>query len=138
MSQTTRSQLRTALALRLAEANLARYNESEKYSASDDPVRPAVFLRAVLPDTPDTAVTISVIDDRRDRDAHNPDLTVRLRFRGAGRSARAVDDPADAVFKHLRADRRPSAVARRRERTHLFSDGEHGVHPGHDGPLHAG
>ncbi|OZE13378.1 hypothetical protein CH249_01820 [Rhodococcus sp. 05-2255-3B1] len=101
MSQTTRSQLRTALALHLAAAGLARYYESEQYGTTNDPVKPAVYLRAVMPDTPDTAVTISVIDDRRDRDAHNPDLYVRLRFRGAGRSVRAVDDPADAVFNHL-------------------------------------
>ena len=101
MTQTTRSQLRTALAIHLAEANLARYVESEKYPTVDDPTRPAVYLRPVMPDGPDTALTIAVVDDRRDRDAHNPDLYVRLRFRGAGRSVRAADDPADAVFHHL-------------------------------------
>ncbi|WP_037141787.1 phage tail terminator protein [Rhodococcoides fascians] len=100
MTATTRSQLRTALALELSENNLARYLAHENYGA-DDSSRPSVFTRPVMPDSPDTAVTISVIDDKRDRDAHNPDLYVRLRFRAAGRNIRAVDDLADRVFEHL-------------------------------------
>lgn len=100
MTATTRSQLRSALALKLSADGLARYQVGENYVA-DDPARPSVFLRPQMPDSPDTAVTIAVIDDRRDRDAHNPDFYVRLRFRAGGRNIRAVDDLADGVFEHL-------------------------------------
>lgn len=98
---TTSTRLVEALAQHLAAANLAQYNPAGGYT--ENPALPAVTFE-VLPPAPDTAVSIAVYNDLRDRDAWNPDIYVRLRFRAAGLDSRRVNDLADAVFEFLRTD----------------------------------
>ncbi|MGV9662580.1 minor capsid protein [Nocardia niigatensis] len=86
-----------ALARYLASAGLARYEPTGPYL---DGSAPAVFFNQ-LPDSPDTAVAITVYDELFDRDDHNPDLFVQLRWRAAGLDPRDVDELADNASRAL-------------------------------------
>lgn len=95
---TTATDLVAALGQRLADLGLAQYSPGGTYT--EDPARPA-FAWNELPAQPDTAVSASIYNDARDRDEHNPDVYVRLRWRAAGEDPTAVDDHADAAFHAL-------------------------------------
>ncbi|WP_280273375.1 minor capsid protein [Nocardia wallacei] len=82
-----------SLARYLDSAGLVRYQPVGAYSAG---TVPAVFLN-LLPAQPDAALAITVYDEVFDRDDHNPDLYVQLRWRTAGTDPRTTDDAADAA-----------------------------------------
>lgn len=85
------------LAQHLADAGLARYTPDGPYPPG--PLPAVFYLRH--PDTPADAITIVIYDENHDRDDHNPDIYVQLRYRRAGTDPRPVDRLADAVFELL-------------------------------------
>lgn len=102
MTATTSAELIESLALLLDELGLAQYAPpGPGVFYVEDPARPAIVLDADLPPEPPTALAISVYDDNRDRDAWNPDIYVRLRFRADGLDPGAVNTKADRVFEHI-------------------------------------
>ncbi|RJO69771.1 hypothetical protein D5S18_28125 [Nocardia panacis] len=86
-----------ALARYLHSAGMARYQPIGAYPEGDIP---AVFFN-LLPAKPEAALAITVYDELFDRDDHNPDLFVQLRWRAAGTDPRTVDLTADATSRIL-------------------------------------
>ncbi|MFI5778137.1 minor capsid protein [Nocardia sp. NPDC051570] len=86
-----------ALARYLHSAGMARYQPVGTYPDGDIP---AVFFN-LLPAKPEAALAITVYDEQFDRDDHNPDLYVQLRWRTAGKDPRTVDLTADAASRIL-------------------------------------
>lgn len=97
---TTSAALLESLAVLLDSLGVARYVPPPG-AIAEDPDRPAIVFSSDLPAEPPTALAMSVYDDARDRDAWNPDLYVRLRFRAAGLDPRVVNNLADRVFEHI-------------------------------------
>jgi len=95
----TPEQVRIGVARHLAGLGIVDYRPpGEAYP--DTLVVPAVF-EAVMPESPDLAVAVSVYDWSTARDKHNPDVFVQLRFRGAPYDLASVDGPADQAFAVL-------------------------------------
>ncbi|WP_067566140.1 minor capsid protein [Nocardia acidivorans] len=80
-----------ALARYLDSAGLVRYQLVGAYAEGDIP---ATFFN-LLPAKPEAALAITVYDELFDRDDHNPDVYVQLRWRLPGRDPRSVDRIAD-------------------------------------------
>lgn len=98
MSTPTSTEVALALALRLAELELATYPAPD--GGYVEAALPAlVFGR--LPEVPGHALAVDVYDDLRDRDAWNPDYYVRLRWRVPGEDPLAVHRLADEAFERL-------------------------------------
>jgi hypothetical protein len=91
----------TSLALHLDALGVAQYSEDAfTVGYVEKPELPAVTFDE-LPSSPDTAVSLTVAGHQTDRDPFNPDITVRLRFRGAGQDSRVVHRIAERVFDQL-------------------------------------
>ncbi|QIS18530.1 phage tail terminator protein [Nocardia terpenica] len=86
-----------ALARHLAALGLARYQPTDAYPSG---ALPAVFWN-LLPPKPDDAISITIYDEAFDRDDHNPDVYVQLRWRTAGSDPRTTDDAADLAARSL-------------------------------------
>ncbi|WP_051164448.1 phage tail terminator protein [Nocardia testacea] len=86
-----------ALARHLDAAGLARYIPAGAYPPGTVPA--ATF--SLLPSKPDAAVALTVYDEVLDRDDHNPDVYVQMRWRAAGIDPRVVNASADAATRQL-------------------------------------
>lgn len=93
----TSDELEAALAGRIADSGLARYQATGAYPPSDVP---AIFF-GTMPDKPNAAILINVYNDDRDRDPHNPIYLVQLRFRSNTGDRRATEQLANAAFDDL-------------------------------------
>ncbi len=82
----------------LESAGLVRYQPVGAYPP-DGPA-PAVFFN-LLPDSPEGALAVTVYDEVFDRDDHNPDLYIQLRWRTAGADPRTTDTVADSANRLL-------------------------------------
>ncbi|MBF6460154.1 hypothetical protein IU433_14025 [Nocardia puris] len=86
-----------SFARHLDAAGLARYIPIGAYPPG---TLPAITF-TLLPPEPDAAVALTVYDEVLDRDDHNPDIFVQLRWRTGGTDPRTTDAVADAATRHL-------------------------------------
>jgi hypothetical protein len=89
----TTAQIVDALAQHLKANGLVKYDPSGAIPAGPLPM---VRMQS-LPATPDAAIAIAVYDENFDRDDHNPDCYIQLRYRTAGKDPRITENLADAV-----------------------------------------
>lgn len=86
-----------ALARHLDAVGLARYSPTGAYGPGSLPA----ITWTLLPATLDAAVALTVYDEILDRDDHNPDVYVQMRWRTAGTDPRTTHAAADAASRAL-------------------------------------
>lgn len=81
----------------LDAAGLARYVPDGAYG----PGALCAVTFDLLPPGIDAAVALAVYDEIYDRDDHNPDVFMQLRWRTTGTDPRTTNNAADAATRHL-------------------------------------
>ncbi len=92
----TSTELESALAQRIADSGLARYQATGAYPASEVP---AIFFGS-MPDKPNAAILVNVYSEPS-RDPHCPIYLVQLRFRSNTGDRRATEQLANRMFDDL-------------------------------------